>query len=284
MLSSFGRAAPSADRGNASDLSVATTAFVPPSLVGSGAGSVLRPDAGIGDRDVLTTALAEAAVAGSPASASPGPAARIQNDFQASLPYHTVAESSVISDWRLHYWNDLGKGVALSRGLRPHDLHNGTANTPGVCVLSLKNIPNVPGIGSGQFGPLAEKQFIIDSVTKQLLEMGVTLTEPHHHGQHVPEKSSRAEGSTTDARSSGHEASPIRSHNAVGRKAGGEASPGSHHHHHPEKYRKNLAAVIARDRYQKYVVAKPKKGHRLHTPQLPSGAEADMARDVYGSS
>lgn len=251
MPSPFGRA----DKANASELSVATTAFIPRSQLGGGSrGGMQAPDA-------LTAALADAAVAGSPA-----PAPKTQNMFQASLPYRTEAESSVVSDWKLHYWHDGGKGIALQRGLRFQDLRYATNNTPGVCVLKQQDdAPNVPGLqgDASTYGPVREKQMLINAVTKQLLQMGVVLHDHdhghgHHHGHHNHEKSKKSEGKM-DAENM--RTAPTQSPD-LGRKAGSEASLASHH-----ERKKHLPAVVARARYQKYVVAKPKRGHTFCEPE-----------------
>jgi len=233
MPSPFGRA----DRGTASELSVATTAFVPGSQLGGGAsGSATAPDA-------LAAALA--------ATGSPSPAPKVQpSAFQDALPYRTQAESSVVSDWKLHYWHDGGKGVAMQRGLRFQDLRYATNTSPGVCVLKQQDdVPKVAGINGvgGHFAPTADKQKLIDSVTKQLLQMGVVLHDPH----------TKHESATAPQERGNPSSSP-----GMGRRSGSEASLASHH-----ERRKHLPAVVARDRYQKYVVAKPKKGHRFCEPE-----------------
>merc|ERR1712232_599333 len=116
---------------------------------------------------------------------------KTKNEFQASLPYQTEIESSVVSDWKLQYWREVGKGVKCARGLRVQDPRYNTANSPGVCVLKQgDDVPKVPGIdgNGGNFGPTAQKQMIIDCVTKQLLQMGVALIESNRHGQPMPAK------------------------------------------------------------------------------------------------
>jgi len=242
--SSFRWAGALAERANASELSVATTAFLPVSQLGA-TGSAL----GIGAPDALASALADAE------TGSSSPPKRTQNSWQLSLPYRTEAESSVVSDWKMHYWNDVGKGVALSRGLRFQDLRYTNSSSPGVCVLKAQgDVPKAPGNPS-QCGPVKEKQMIIDAVTQQLLSMGVVLHEPPHGPVHP------------DAAASSHEASPSRS--SLGRKSSSEASIATVSSHHER--RRNLCANVARDRYQTYVIAKPKKGHRFcEQPEHPS--------------
>lgn len=265
VSSSFGRAASSQEMA-ASELSAATTSFIAASLLGEGARSASRSDLGTNDRDVLTTALADAA-----ASSSPGPSKKEQNEFQASLPYRTEIESSVVSDWRGHYQKELGKSVALQRGLRFVDLRYNTANSAGVCVLkSSDDVPKVSGIGStgGKFGPLAQKEFIIDAVTRQLAQMGVVLTDSHHHGQQA---GATAQAPLPDVGSNSSklrqtQTSSLKAESSLGRRAGSEASIGSHH--------KNLCQSIARDRFQQYIIGKPRKGHRHCTPQLPNRGPA----------
>merc|ERR1712046_130490 len=100
------------------------------------------------------------------ASASPTKSPAIkekkQNLFQASMPYHTDQISSVVSDWRPFYQQQLGKGVAFDRGLRFQDVRYNTENSAGVCVLKAgDDVPKVPALTSGPFGPVAEKQFVI---------------------------------------------------------------------------------------------------------------------------
>lgn len=232
--SSFGRAAPS-------ELSAATTAFIPASL--------------LGDQDA--------------SAAAPYPErAKITQNLEMVMPYRTDAESSVVSDWRMHYWREAGKGIKCSRGLRCQELRFGNENSPGVCVLRQQDdLPKVPGINGvkGDFGPVVEKQFIIDAVNKQLLQLGVTLTDPRNKKDKGESTISGSRISTQQTDAKVH-AAATRSP-GMGRKAGSEASIGSQ-----KERRHNLAAVVARDRYQRYVVANPKKGHRHCTPQLSTGA------------
>jgi hypothetical protein len=242
LPSSFG----GADRANASELSVATTAFLPGSHLGS---SLALPDA-------LAMAVA--------GSASPVPSK--QTEFQRTLPYRTELESSVVSDWKAQMWREGGKGLALERGLRFQDLRYGNKFSPGVCVLQLDGgVPKVPGLTANPdgFGPVAEKQRIIDCYTKQLLSMGVALTEPHHHGQDVgsPDKNSSICRTASATELSTRSPGMTRSASQV--------SIASHHHR-----RNNLCSVVARDRYQKYIVANPRKGHRYCEPESHHGPEA----------
>lgn len=239
MSSSFRGSGALAERANASELSVATTAFLPGSQLGT-PGSAL----GAGAPDALASALADAA------AGSSSPPKRTQNQWQMSLPYRTEAESSVVSDWKMQYWNDVGKGVALSRGLRFQDLRYGNSSSAGVCVLKQRDdVPNPPGNAS-QCGPVKEKQVIIDAVTQQLLQMGVALTEPPH-GPINPA-----------AAAISNEASPSRT---LGRRTNSEGSIATVSSHHER--RRHLCATVARDRYQTFVIAKPKKGHRFCEPE-----------------
>lgn len=256
MPSPFGRA-------NASELSVATTAFIPPSHLWGGAGGGASPERTNGEPDALTTALADAAVAAaaSPSASPAPPGRRTQTQFQASLPYRTETESSVVSDWRLHYWRDGGKGVALARGLRFHDLRDATANTPGVCVLKQgDDLPKMPGRPEA-FGPTAEKDFIIRQSNRQLLQMGVELIDQKEGG--LPAE--RSSGGGTDSREVPRQQALTAGRRQALASAGSEASLAS-----LQERRKNLASVIARERYQSWVVARPKKGHRFVNPDSPT--------------
>lgn len=268
MSASFGRAC-------ASELSAATTAFLPISQLGIGGAvsSAARPQPDTREPDALATALADAAVGGSP---SPSPV-KTPNAFQDSLPYRTQAESSVVSDWKAHYWKEGGKGLALQRGLRFLDLRDSTHNSPGVCVVKqTDDCPKAPG-SSSQFGPVKESQHIIDAYTKQLLRMGVVLKEPHDHGKSITKQS--------DKNSVANEVSVMAKEEAIvamTRKARSEVSlardsrEASLLSHHERS--KHLPAVVARDRYQKYIVAKPKKGHRFCEPEQSKGFEAEAMR------
>lgn len=256
ILSSFGRAN-AADNDAASQLSAATTAFVPASVLGSAVGSAVRSQTGQPD--------ALAALTASPMKPSV-PKEKKQNHFQASMPWHTDQESSIVSDWRVFYQKTEGKGVAFGRGLRFQDLRYNTENSAGVCVLKADDdVPKVPGLATGTFGPVAEKQFVIDAVTKQLLQMGVKVTEP---------KYGRTYNDAKDASSSSSKQGP----------AGGFRSRSSSEASIPTALarHKNTASFIARERYQRLVLDKPKKGHEFCKPKLASGKHAEVVRQVYG--
>jgi len=265
MPASFGRAC-------ASELSAATTAFLPTSQLGIGGAvsSAARPALGTREQDVLATALAEAAVVASP---SPSPI-KTPNAFQDSLPYRTQAESSVVSDWKALYWKEGGKGLALQRGLRFLDMRDCTHSSPGVCVVKqTDDCPKAPGTSS-QFGPVKGSQMIIDAYTKQLLRMGVVLKEPHDHGKPItkqPEKNNLANEARGIAKEEASVAMTRRARSEVS--LAREASLLSHH-----ERSKHLPAVVARDRYQKYIVAKPKKGHRFCEPEQSKGFEIEAMR------
>jgi len=165
-----------------------------------------------------------------------------------------------VSDWKMQYWHEGGKGVALSRGLRFQDLRYGNSATPGVCVLKQQDdVPKAPGNAS-TFGPIKEKQLIIDAVTKQLLQMGVVLTDPHHHGiakeEIMPPRPPVVEELSQVSPSSSGSLGTLRG------RARSEASLASHH-----ERRKNLCSHVARKRYQVAVIAPPKKGHRFCEPE-----------------
>lgn len=261
MSSSFGRAA-------ASELSAATTAFVAASRGGGASGSAAaarQPDA-----------AAQTSPAGCEDSA---PARHKQNHFQASLPYHTSPKSSVVSEWRHEMWREVGIGNALARGLRGQDVRYGTACTPGVCVLKQQDdVPKVPGINSSA---TAEKQMIINSVTKQLLQLGVVLTEPPHgpHGapREVAVASHGGQAAASKEASERRPKAPVQSPppRSLGRRTASEASLGSRSGVSGVtgvQRRTNLPAVVARSRYQTFVVNKPKKDHRYCDPE-PCGTE-----------
>lgn len=257
MSSSFGRAG--------SQLSAATTGFIPPSNIGSTVGSWMRSDLGTGtQQDALATALAGAA---SPA-ASPQKPGKAQNLFQASLPYHTDQESSIISDWRPHYQKQYGKGVPFERGLRFQDPRYSTENTPGVCVLkSDDDVPKVAGLlPGGVFGPTAEKQFIIDAVTKQLQDLGVELTEPHCGRLFQPQK--LVEAVTKKERPRAVRRTPEEERSRTGSETSSSCQTG------PDFRIQNVASTVARQRYQKWVIDQPKKGHRFRESEVPGGAQA----------
>lgn len=160
MLSSFGKAASSADKVCASELSAATTAFIPPSHIGEG--SAVKPEL---SGDGLSAARDDSKPQNQEAS-------------YRDWGFRTESVLSVSSDWKLQMWRDSGKGLAFSRGLRNLDISRATANSPGKCVVKATGfVPNVAAISSGNYGPVADKQAIIDNCTKQLRNLGVELTE-----------------------------------------------------------------------------------------------------------
>jgi hypothetical protein len=189
--------------------------------------------------DALELALADAS--------SKAADEKAQNQFQASMPYRTKPASSVVSSWRMHYWNEVGKGSALQRGLTCQDLRDGTANTAGVCVLRQSDdAPKVPGIHSGAY---MEKQRIIDSVTSQLRQMGVAL----HDG------ATKQIGHSRSASQAGQDVP--RTNNGSAKRGTSEVSMGS------STFRNNLCANVARSRYQTFVVNKPVKSHTFCEPE-----------------
>jgi len=253
MPSPFGKA----DRGNASELSVATTAFIASSQLGYVGADRTASSFGTGYGGASGSATAPDALTPVLAASPPGP--KEQSQFQLSLPYRTETESSVVSDWKQLYWREGGKGIGFARGLRGLDLRYANAQTPGVCVLKgTDDVPKVPGITKpDSFPPMAHKMKNIDAITKQLLQMGVELHEPHDHRKHVPapERSSNVD----EARSASNP--NFRSPSMVSRTDAGTTSEAN------IDRSMNLPAKVARNRYQHYVVAKPKKGHRFVNPE-----------------
>lgn len=239
--------------------------------------SVARSEAGSAVRALANTKGTE--------EASPK---KKQNPFQQCMPYRTEQESSIVSDWRIHYQNTEGKGVPFQRGLRFTDPRYATENSPGVCVIKGDDdVPKVPGLASNNayFAPVADKQKVIDAVTTQLLQMGVALTNPIHgrtfgeHAKTFVEQSMQATRSTVrDKNASVQEPRGSRSSGLARSRASSEASLAST----KIDRSKNLASTIARDRYQQYIIANPKKGHTFCEPELPTGANAEAARQVYG--
>jgi len=149
-----------------SELSVATTAFVAASCLGAeskvAAGSKAAPEAPR-ELDALDSAVAQA-----DAKAAEQ---KTQNAFQA-CPYHTTPESSIVSDWRYHYWHVVGKGCAIQRGLRAQDIRYGNQNSAGVCVLRQQD--DVPKIGTHSGAYLA-KQHMIKKLNEQLVQLNSEL-------------------------------------------------------------------------------------------------------------
>mmetsp|Transcript_7533 Transcript_7533/g.12091 ORF Transcript_7533/g.12091 Transcript_7533/m.12091 type:complete len:238 (-) Transcript_7533:43-756(-) len=177
LASSFRKAASSRSRARLensphsfmpSALSAATTAFVVESHVGSSiemaSGSkAAHPRADIASRQ--GDSLEEAVVAATDHEASE----KKRNELQAFLPYRASPASSLVSGWRAHFQAEAGKNTALARGLRVQDVRYGNANSPGVCVLrQADEVPTLPGISAA----ILSKQSILDSVAKQLLQLG----------------------------------------------------------------------------------------------------------------
>jgi hypothetical protein len=276
MHSSFGRAqTASGDGGSAalSELSAATTAFVPQSVVES----LLRSDLGPRARSVLAAASPQGAEKASPK--------KKQNYFQQSLPYRTEQESSVVSDWRGYYQNTVGKGLAFQRGLRFVDPRYANENSPGVCVIKGDDdVPKVPGLSgnAGTFKPTAEKQKVIDAINTQLLQMGVVLTDPTA-GRTLGENAKMLEEqSMQNTRQSFIGEKNGSTRELRGSRASSEASLASSSRESRIDRRKNRADIVARDRYQTLVLAPQPKGHTFCEPELPTGFNAEVARQVYG--
>lgn len=210
LASSFGKAASSRagpSAGNsphlaASGLSAATTAFVVASQARSRSEAPCRSEVGlpknenaIRQEDLSEEAGADAACGGTQSEG-----------LQALLPYRASPASSLVSGWRPAYSADVGKSTALARGLRKQDVRFCTANSPGVCVLRQKDeVPKIPGINCAA---ILSKQAVVDSITKQLLELGVPLTDLQQRKSAIASSVSREDvvGSFSDRRLSGREA------------------------------------------------------------------------------
>jgi len=144
------------------------------------------------------------------------------------MPYPADAESSVVSDWKLHYWNLDGPGVPVARGLRtrqPQDMRFMLPTAPGVCVLAQRDdLPTMP-----KHNPAVEdKERNIAQCAAQLRELGVYDARPQW---------AINLDRTKEARAAKHYGGPAR-------RAASEASLSSSH-----TRRNSLPAVEARARY-----------------------------------
>lgn len=249
-----------AERETGSELSVATTNFIPASQLGKAASAMSASK--LDSQGLQATPGAATSSEASPAKT------REPTMFQKSLPFRTDAESSVVSDWKIHFQQQVGKGLALQRGLRFQDLRYGSteAGSPGVCVLKqAADVPKAP-TNPMTFEPIKQKQHNIDAITKMLQNLGVQLTEPRPDFTAQPsaeEEISKARARREATRKETKvEASPKPSKSTAAKRSTSEASILSH-----VERNKQLPAVIARKRYQTYVVDKPKKGHRSCEPE-----------------
>lgn len=220
MLGSFAALPPD----EMSELSCATTTFMPPGAVAEvarGATDAVAPSAGAGGAkpDVQTSPISPAAARRS-SEKSPS---------QELWPYRTNSEVSAASDWRLHYWQASGQGLALARGLRNQDLRLTTHCSPGVCVLRSDGLPQIR-----KTNPAVEaKERVIAATAAALRDLGVPDAHAHHQGSPL--------------KTGGREAGGVR-------RAASEVSLSSSVHSAHQR-RQNLPAVVARTRYQTFVTS-----------------------------